>query len=93
MKTTEEYKQEIIDASRVGVDELIKVLREPIIEEGSFEKDALAADRLKNAVAAKKMAMIDAFEMIDRIDIEQNNLKEGDNKDTFTNLAEKFVKK
>lgn len=90
MKTIEEYKQEIIDASRVGVDELIKVLKEPII---THSEEDVSSDRLKNAVATKKLAMIDAFEMIDRIDIEQNNLKEGDNKDTFTNLAEKFVKK
>ncbi len=93
MKTTEDFKQEIIDAAKIGVEELIKVLKEPIIEEVvSYDKDALAADRLKNAVAAKKLAMTDAFEMIARIDAEQTNLKEGKSSETFTNFTEKYAK-
>lgn len=74
MKSTEEYKQEIIDASRIAVDELIKVLKEPIIT--NSEED-VSSDKLKNSAATKKLAMTDAFEMIARIDVEQTNLNEG----------------
>ena len=56
-------KQSIILAGQVAVEELIKVAKEPIL--GSSED--LSADRLKNAAATKKLAIFDAFEILNRI--------------------------
>jgi CO dehydrogenase/acetyl-CoA synthase epsilon subunit len=61
-------KSNIIQAGRIGVEELIKVAKEPIME---FGPD-LSADRLKNAAATKKLAIFDAFEILSRINEEQN---------------------
>ena len=37
-------------------------------------EDELAADRLKNAAATKKLAIFDAFEILNRVDAEQESL-------------------
>ncbi len=65
-------KRNIIQAGRIAVDELIKVAKEPIID---FGPD-ISADRLKNAAATKKLAIFDAFEILNRIEEEENMLKE-----------------
>ena len=70
--TTKETKKNIIQAGRVAVKELIKVAKEPIID---FGPD-ISADRLKNAAATKKLAIFDAFEILNRIQ-EEENLLEG----------------
>jgi len=54
------------------VEELIKVAKEPIVDSG----DDITADRLKNAAATKKLAIFDAFEILNRIQ-EEENLLEG----------------
>jgi hypothetical protein len=61
-------KSNIIQAGRIAVEELVKVAKEPIME---FGPD-LSADRLKNAAATKKLAIFDAFEILSRINEEQN---------------------
>ena len=70
--TTKETKKNIIQAGRVAVKELIKVAKEPIID---FGPD-ISADRLKNAAATKKLAIYDAFEILNRIEEEQNMLED-----------------
>ena len=47
---------------------------EEIIVEGS--DDELAADRLKNAAATKKLAIFDAFEILSRIEQEEQLLND-----------------
>ena len=54
------------------MEELIKVAKEPIVD----SDDDISADRLKNAAATKKLAIFDAFEILNRIQ-EENNLLEG----------------
>ena len=55
-------KKEIIKAGESAVLQLIKVAKEDIIK---YDKDdELAADRLKNAAATKKLCIMDAFEII-----------------------------
>jgi hypothetical protein len=66
-----ETKRNIILAGQVAVDELIKVAREPIID----SDDDISADRLKNAAATKKLAIFDAFEILNRIQEEENILE------------------
>ena len=70
--TTKETKKNIIQAGRVAIKELIKVAKEPIID---FGPD-ISADRLKNAAATKKLAIFDAFEILNRIEEEQNMLED-----------------
>ena len=65
-------KKSIIQAGQIAVEELIKVAKEPIID---FGPD-ISADRLKNAAATKKLAIFDAFEILTRIQ-EEENLLEG----------------
>ena len=61
----------IIQAGQVAVDELIKVAKEPIVD----SEDDISADRLKNAAATKKLAIFDAFEILNRIHEEENMLE------------------
>ena len=67
-----ETKKRIIKAGHKAVDELIKVSKEAIVDSG----DDITADRLKNAAATKKLAIFDAFEILNRIQ-EEENLLEG----------------
>ena len=69
--STKETRKNIIQAGRKAVDELIKVAEEQIITDSS---DDLAADRLKNAAATKKLCIMDGFEILQRIEEEQNIL-------------------
>lgn len=68
-----EVKLKIIKAGQKAVDELIKVAEEPILKSNE-EGDDLAADKLKNAAATKKLAIFDAFEILSRIESERENL-------------------
>ncbi len=69
---TKETKKNIIQAGQKAVEELIKVAKEPIVD----SDDDISADRLKNAAATKKLAIFDAFEILTRIQ-EEENLLEG----------------
>ena len=78
----------IIQAGQVAVDELIKVAKEPIVD----SEDDISADRLKNAAATKKLAIFDAFEILNRIHEEEAMLEgkpiEEEKKSTFKGFAE-----
>ena len=69
---TKETKLKIIQAGQKAVDELIKVAQEKIVDSG----DDISADRLKNAAATKKLAVFDAFEILNRIQEEENMLND-----------------
>jgi hypothetical protein len=81
----------IIQAGHKAVDELIKVAKEPIID----SDDDISADRLKNAAATKKLAIFDAFEILNRIQEEdailENKPKE-EKKEAFKGFAERRSK-
>ena len=66
-----ETKQSIILAGHKAVLELIKVAEEAILNNGD---DDLSADKLKNAAATKKLAIFDAFEILERIESENSRL-------------------
>mgnify|MGYP003129104324 FL=1 len=70
---TKETKKLIIQAGQKAVEELINVAKEKII---TNTEDDVSADRLKNAAATKKLAIFDAFEILNRIQ-EEKNLLEG----------------
>ena len=67
---TKETKKSIIQAGHKAVEELIKVAKEAIVD----GDDDITADRLKNAAATKKLAIFDAFEILNRIQEEQDLL-------------------
>lgn len=72
---SKEIKLEIIQAGEKAVRQLIKVAKENIIKPDP--NDELAADRLKNAAATKKLCIFDAFEILKRIEEEKALLEGG----------------
>ena len=85
-----ETKKNIIQAGYDAVKELVKVAKEPIVE----TDDDISADRLKNAAATKKLAIFDAFEILNRIEEEKGMLenKPKEKEDTFKGFAERISK-
>jgi len=73
-----ETKKNIIQAGHKAVEELIKVAKEAIVD----SDDDISADRLKNAAATKKLAIFDAFEILNRIQEEENLLEGKTSKET-----------
>ena len=73
-----ETKRNIIQAGQRAVEELIKVAKEAIVD----SDDDLTADKLKNAAATKKLAIFDAFEILNRIEQEEEMLEENPKDDT-----------
>src|SRR6187402_2861904 len=87
-ESTTELRKELCDAGREGVRELIKIVKEQIIiddgsisitEDGIESKSNkaldLTADKLTRAAQAKKIALMDGFEMLNQIDSEEAKLK------------------
>jgi hypothetical protein len=87
-----ETKLKIIAAGHKAVLELIKVAEDPILHSDS-EADDLSSDKLKNAAATKKLAIFDAFEILNRIELEKENIelidKGGSRTDTKQGFAER----
>ena len=69
---TKETKKNIILAGQKAVEELIQVAKEKIVD----SDDDISADRLKNAAATKKLAIFDAFEILNRIGEEERLLED-----------------
>ena len=67
-----ETKKSIIAAGREAIKELVKVAEEKIVD----SDEDISADRLKNAAATKKLAIFDAFEILARIEAEENIINE-----------------
>tara|TARA_S200002703_G_scaffold84567_1_gene72936 strand:- start:6 stop:284 length:279 start_codon:yes stop_codon:yes gene_type:complete len=88
-----ETKQSIVQAGYRAVEELIKVAEEKII---TNTEDDVSADRLKNAAATKKLAIFDAFEILNRIEEEKNILenkpRDTEDKKVFKGFAERRSK-
>ena len=88
----QDLKKNIIQSGYKAVHELIRVAEEEIIVDGG--EDELAADRLKNAAATKKLAIFDAFEILTRIEAEKNLMenKPIESKESFSGFAERRSK-
>jgi len=87
-------KIDIIRAAEKAVMELIKVAEEGIIKKDFDDMSPdLAADRLKNAAASKKLAIFDAFEILNRIESEKSMLEEDNSSNKNMNsFAERRAK-
>ena len=88
---SEELKKKIIEAGRKAVEQLIKVAQEDIIKPDP--EDELAADRLKNAAATKKLAIFDAFDILNKIDQEQENINLSNNTDVKVETKQGFAER
>ena len=77
MMDNDEIKLRIIKSGYAAVDKLIMVAEEDIIKPG--EDDDLSADKLKNAAATKKLAIFDAFDILNRITTEKENIDMANN--------------
>tara|TARA_R100000951_G_scaffold109716_1_gene107176 strand:+ start:527 stop:811 length:285 start_codon:yes stop_codon:yes gene_type:complete len=88
-------KEQVISAGYRAVEQLVKVAREDIIKPDP--EDELAADRLKNAAATKKLCIFDAFDILSKIESEQEelNLLQGDSSrtDSKRGFAEQRAKR
>tara|TARA_R110002050_G_scaffold129545_2_gene251039 strand:+ start:511 stop:786 length:276 start_codon:yes stop_codon:yes gene_type:complete len=82
-----ETKKNIIQAGHKAVEELIKVAREEIVD----SDEDISADRLKNAAATKKLAIFDAFEILNRIHEEENMLEDKPAEEKKENVFKGFA--
>jgi hypothetical protein len=82
-------EQELFDAAEKAVAELIKVAKAPIIKGKVDMDDDVAVDKLKNAASAKKTAMFDAFDIIDKTRERRDILSKGDGKSEEAKQKEK----
>ena len=90
MNKSNEIKLKIIEAGYEAVHQLIEVAKEKIIKPDP--EDELAADRLKNAAATKKLAIQDAFEILNRIEVEKENIELADTKHN-NNITQGFAER
>ena len=82
-----ETKKSIIAAGREAIKELVKVAKEKIVD----SEEDISADRLKNAAATKKLCILDAFEILNRIQEEESMIAEAvkdSDKPIFKGFAE-----
>ena len=86
--TNKELKLQIIEAGEKAVKQLVKVAKEDIIKYDA--EDELAADRLKNAAATKKLCIMDAFEIIKKIE-EEKDLLDGNIVNSKNNTLKGFA--
>ena len=82
-------KLSIIQAGQKAVEELIKVAKEAIVD----SEDDISADRLKNAAATKKLAVFDAFDILNKIDQEQENINLSNNTDAKVETKQGFAER
>ncbi len=91
MRDTKEIKLRIIEAGYKAVNHLVKVAEEDIID---TESDTdVSADKMKNAAAAKKLAIFDAFEILSRIELEKENLDSAERGISKTDTKQGFAER
>lgn len=91
MRDTKEIKLRIIEAGYKAVNHLVKVAEEEIINTDS-DTD-VSADKMKNAAAAKKLAIFDAFEILSRIEVEKENLDSAERGISKTDTKQGFAER
>ena len=79
---TTKIRLDIIKAGEIAIRQLIKVAKQEIT--GLDPEDELAADKLKNAAASKKLAIFDALEITARIELERTKIEEAEGRTPTT---------
>ena len=92
MQDTRAIKLRIIEAGYKAVNHLIKVAEEDIINSDSDSED-VSADKMKNAAAAKKLAIFDAFEILSRIETEKENIYSSERGVSKTDTKQGFAER
>lgn len=92
MKDSKQLKLRIIEAGYKAVNHLVKVAEEDIISADSDSLD-VAADKMKNAAAAKKLAIFDAFEILSRIEAEKENIDSAERGVSKTDTKQGFAER
>tara|TARA_Y100001937_G_C6914820_1_gene239072 strand:+ start:143 stop:430 length:288 start_codon:yes stop_codon:yes gene_type:complete len=90
--TNEELRLQIIAAGKKAVEHLIKVANKDIIKTIDVT-DELAADKLKNAAAAKKLAIFDAFEILARVEAEKTAIEQSKGKGSRVDSKQGFAER
>lgn len=85
-------KLRIINAGYKAVNHLIKVAEENIIDNDGDNLD-VSADKMKNAAAAKKLAIFDAFEILSRIEAEKENIDSSERGISKTDTKQGFAER
>jgi hypothetical protein len=89
---TKDIKLRIINAGYKAVSHLIKVAEENIIDNEGDSAD-VSADKMKNAAAAKKLAIFDAFEILSRIEAEKENIDSAERGVSKTDTKQGFAER
>ena len=89
---TRDIKLRIINAGYKAVSHLIKVAEENIIDNEGDSAD-VSADKMKNAAAAKKLAIFDAFEILNRIESEKENIDSAERGVSKTDTKQGFAER
>ena len=90
--TNEELRLELIAAGKQAVKHLIKVAKKDILKDVDMEDD-LAADKMKNAAAAKKLAIFDAFEILARVEAEALSIEQSKGKASRVDTKQGFAER
>jgi len=94
-------RKSVIDAGRKAVKELVAIASKSILTDENIMsvdegKSPLSDDRLKNAAATKKLCIFDAFDIIERINVEEERLRQmqtsGETDRDIDNFAESRAK-
>jgi hypothetical protein len=96
--SAKETKLKIIAAGHKAVLELIKIAEDPILNsytdgDDLSENGNLAADKLKNAAATKKLAIFDAFEILNRIEAEKESIELSEKGESRTDTRQGFAER
>ena len=89
---TKDIKLRIINAGYKAVSHLIKVAEENIIDNEGDSAD-VSADKMKNAAAAKKLAIFDAFEILNSIEAEKENIDSSERGVSKTDTKQGFAER
>jgi len=84
MSKATETKMKIIEAGEEAIKQLIIVAKEKIIVEMIIDEDnneTIDVTSLKNAASTKKLAIFDAFDILERIESERDILNGKNNED------------
>lgn len=84
MESITELKRKLCEAGRKAAEELIKIAEEPIINRiaGSDDESAtedLSADKMTRAAQAKKICIMDGFEILSKVESEEALLSQIEN--------------
>ena len=79
MKDEAKLRKSVIEAGKKAVKELVSIAEKKILNKDYNDEEGLTQltdDKLKNAAATKKLCILDAFEIIERINVEEERLRQ-----------------